>query len=578
MLDRGLASHAGGPVDRVWYAADGSGLFARTASGRVWETRDFESWKPSAVQPPARNNVTAPGPEGSISIAHPLLASRVYAAGSFAYRSDNGGIHWSNLTRHEGSSILGGALTDIAVAPRNEDEVVVAGASGLWRSLDGGESWTGLNEGFPNLPVRRIELPPDQDTAVQIQAGTEEFVWPAGERAAWRPSGNSFLAREQALIATASRALQTDVTAGAISGDIAYIGTAEGLLLFSRDGGANWGASGVVAGAERVARIRINREDPNVAVAVTGSKSDGRVLRTNTAGVFWEDLTGNLPAGVVTRGVAMDKASGAIYLATDRGLYMAYTQQGSPSWTLLRAGPATDTAVGAAGHQLYAAFQDAGVFGTLAPHRLRDPRVVSAADHATRPAAPGSLLSVIGARVNAARIGDRVAPVLAASDAESQIQVPFDTPGSAIQLAADTASGNLQFGFTVFPTSPSIFIDQDGVPLVMNADTGLVLDPSTPARSGSRLQILMTGLGRVQPEWPTGLAAPIDNAPRVVSTVRALLDREPVEVSRATLAPGYIGMYLVEVQLPAIVNRGTAELYIEAEGRQSNRIRIHLEP
>ena len=49
-------------------------------------------------------------------------------------------------------------------------------------------------------------------------------------------------------------------------------------------------------------------------------------------------------------------------------------------------------------------------------------------------------------------------------------------------------------------------------------------------------------------------------------------------MTRATLAPGYIGMYLVEVQFPAIVNRGTAELYIEAQDQQSNRIRIYLEP
>ena len=116
------------------------------------------------------------------------------------------------------------------------------------------------------------------------------------------------------------------------------------------------------------------------------------------------------------------------------------------------------------------------------------------------------------------------------------------------------------------------------MPLVLNAETGLVLDPGTPARSGTRLQILATGLGRVQPEWPTGLPAPIENAPRVVTPVQAYLEREPLEVTRATLAPGYVGMYLVEVQLPAIVNRGTAELYIEAQNHQSNRIRIYLEP
>jgi hypothetical protein len=38
----------------------------------------------------------------------------------------------------------------------------------------------------------------------------------------------------------------------------------------------------------------------------------------------------------------------------------------------------------------------------------------------------------------------------------------------------------------------------------------------------------------------------------------------PLVVTRATLAPGYIGFYLVEAELPAVVDAGPAELYREA--------------
>jgi uncharacterized protein (TIGR03437 family) len=295
--------------------------------------------------------------------------------------------------------------------------------------------------------------------------------------------------------------------------------------------------------------------------------------------VFWEDLSGNLPAGLLVRGAAMDRASSAVYVATERGVYFAYSNAGGPpAWTQLRSGNVTDVALDASGNQLFVAFEDTGLFAALAPHRLRDPRVVSAADRMARAAAPGSLLSVIGARVENATIGNRNAPVLATSDAETQIQVPFDVAGASVQLAAATPTGNRELSLTILPASPSIFVDREGAPLVLNADTGLVLEPGTPARSGARLQILVTGLGNVHPEWPTGLAAPLENAPVVITPVRAYLDREPLEVTRATLAPGYVGMYLVEVKMPALLNRGTAELYIEAEGHPSNRIRIFLEP
>ena len=54
-------------------------------------------------------------------------------------------------------------------------------------------------------------------------------------------------------------------------------------------------------------------------------------------------------------------------------------------------------------------------------------------------------------------------------------------------------------------------------------------------------------------------------------------NRVPVQVTRATLAPGYVGLYLVELQLPTLVNAGPAELYISADGQESNRVRVYLE-
>jgi uncharacterized protein (TIGR03437 family) len=138
--------------------------------------------------------------------------------------------------------------------------------------------------------------------------------------------------------------------------------------------------------------------------------------------------------------------------------------------------------------------------------------------------------------------------------------------------------GRIQIGLPVTAASPSIFVDKDGNPLIMNAETGLMLDAATPARSRTRLQILVSGLGRVSPNWPVGLAAPLQDPPRVLASVRAYLDREPLNVARATLAPGYVGLYLVEVDVPTIVNRGSAEFYIEAAGETSNRVRIWIEP
>ena len=53
VIDKSLAGFASGPVDRVWYAADGAQLLIRTPSGATFATSDFETWQPAAAAPPA---------------------------------------------------------------------------------------------------------------------------------------------------------------------------------------------------------------------------------------------------------------------------------------------------------------------------------------------------------------------------------------------------------------------------------------------------------------------------------------------------------------------------------------------
>ena len=103
------------------------------------------------------------------------------------------------------------------------------------------------------------------------------------------------------------------------------------------------------------------------------------------------------------------------------------------------------------------------------------------------------------------------------------------------------------------------------------------MDSRNAAKGGSRLLVFATGLGRVNPDWRTGMPAPLENPPVVVANIRAFLNGTAIPVTRATLAPGYIGFYEVEVQLPAINNAGVNEFYITAGGVESNRVPIVIE-
>lgn len=598
LLDLSLAGLATGPVDRVWYSPDGATLSITTASGKNFQTSDFDSWTASGNAPTPPVPVEPRGvrqlPEANARVRAPAQGSALYAFGTFVYRSLDGGANWDNLTAFRNQSLVGPGLRDMAVSPRNANEIVVAGAAGVFRSMDAGKSWSGLNQGLPNLPLARLRSLPSGDRGVQLELPAQDGLstgvveWAPGEKQAWRPADSTAAMSELLLRRVYSQDRGVPVTSmSPPQNGVVYLGAADGSISASTDGGRSWPQTFVTNGG-RVEAFWVDPNDPRIALAALGSKPQDaggaapHLLRTENGGVFWDDLKLDVPA----RGVSASRVSGAIYAATDRGVFYSRTDlnslAGPGPWQALAGlpdGPVTDVRLDSGENRLWAVVDGPGVYSTLAPHRLGDPRVVSAADMTSRAVAPGALMSVLGARVTTAKSGDLTVPVLAAGDAESQIQIPFEASGSTLALSLLPLAGRS----TVAPlplqsASPAIVVDRDGAPILLDANTGTMLDGMNPAHSGTRVQIWVTGLGRVNPDWPTGFAAPLDNPPAVVAPVHAMLDRSPVEVTRATLTPGYVGFYLVEIAIPKVVNYGPSELYLEADGHQSNPVRIYVEP
>jgi uncharacterized protein (TIGR03437 family) len=583
-----LASPATGPVENVWFSGDGGVLYARTRSGKVFETADYEIWQPSssAVEPatlvpvPTVSRIPEPGSRvvgGSFG--------RIYALGRQLFRSDDGGRSWENLSAFKTDSVIGFQQHSVAISPASLDQIVVANDFGVWRSMDGGLSWVGLNQFLPNLSVRRILAAPTGTAGTRVIIdGMGPMELPPGA-AVWQPVNDRTPAIEESQRTLYSQKVGGEVRSYAVAEKVVYVGTADGRILISRDGGATFAQTNTDRTNGPVERMFVDPSRPDVALAALGGPNTPHVLRTTNFGGFWDALDANLPNGPV-RAITGERAAGAVYVATEKGVFWAKVDLDNASTTpvnwvplagLPQAAGASDVYLDPSGIQLYAAIDGYGVYATAAPHRLRNIRLVSAADFSTRAAAPGSLMSVIGGRVNTARAGNLDYPVLAAADDASQIQVPFEAVGPNVTLDLQTATGAIRLGMQVQAVSPAIFVSHDGAPMLQDADTGLLLDARKTAHAGSRVQVFATGLGKVTPDWPAGTPARVDNPPAVAASVRAFLNGAPVPVRSATLAGNYIGLYVVELQLPTLNNAGPAELYITADGVESNRVQITID-
>ena len=237
--------------------------------------------------------------------------------------------------------MIGSGQRDIAFSPANPDLLIVANDYGVWRSADGGLSWSGLNLSLPNLPVRRILATPTGMTGTRaIVEGNGLFEVQPGGSKEWRPIADAQLVSELAGDEARRRALSlnlgVEITATAGSGDIRYAGAIDGRIWISSDRGQNWRGPRPGAGGA-VESFYVDAQESRIALAVL-SGNGPRVLRTINTGVTWDDLSSNLP-DLPAHAIAVDRPSGAAYVATAGGLFFATVDldraSPAPVWTLL---------------------------------------------------------------------------------------------------------------------------------------------------------------------------------------------------------------------------------------------------
>ncbi len=239
----------------------------------------------------------------------PRDSSVVYAATGNLYRSADGGETWTSL--------FGPGFGVVAVDPANPS-VIYAGGSQLARSTDGGRSWKITRSG--SLQVTSLAVLPGSPSTVLAASGYQLFRSTNG--------GRTWTARFGSGVVTA-------VVADPDSPRTAYYTDDLGLHE-STDAGKSWSASGPPADGHLV---------PHSLLAAThgalyldaGGRAIYRSVRSVDGARSWQ-RTGSPPAEAsLDRAFLVDPASPeTLYLAGLGGIYRSEDQ--GATWTMLAGG------------------------------------------------------------------------------------------------------------------------------------------------------------------------------------------------------------------------------------------------
>ena len=185
--------------------------------------------------------------------------------------------------------------------------------------------------------------------------------------------------------------------------------------------------------------------------------------------------------------------------------------------------------------------------------------------------APGGIMSIFGTGLSAPGVPSgpattvdmdgAAATVLFASPFQINAQVPPEIAPGVHTLRVRSAYGAAQQSVSVSAVAPAIFA-------VLNQDFSMN-GPSNPLPRGQLLVVYATGLGAVAKQgqlWVT------------TAPVTVVVNGQELPVEFAGLAPGYAGLYQVNVPIPPATAPGLGvPLTLKQGGQVSNSVTVALE-
>jgi uncharacterized protein (TIGR03437 family) len=174
-------------------------------------------------------------------------------------------------------------------------------------------------------------------------------------------------------------------------------------------------------------------------------------------------------------------------------------------------------------------------------------------------------------------VNGKAAPVLYVNSGQINFQIPWETaPGPATLTVSSNGVKSASMNVTVLAAAPGLFF-MGSHAIVQNADFSLN-SSGNPAKAGDPIMAYLTGAGAVSPTVADGAAASSTTLSKVTSAVTATIGSQTAQVPFAGLAPGFVGLWQVNIVVPAGLTQGDFPLVVSVGGQSSNAANVSVTP